>query len=140
MNAIDLLKADHERVKGILTQLSESTERGVKKRGELLAKLEMEIAIHTRLEKKSGTRHTTKPGARSRTSCITKPTKNIAPLIPWCCHPLKSPAIHADSRSRESGQRTAGHHSDEEETEMFLSPRSCWAKPHWKSWGSKWKV
>ncbi|MEO8644436.1 hemerythrin domain-containing protein [Pseudomonas sp.] len=48
--AIDLLKADHERVKGILTQLSESTERGVKKRGELLAKLEMEIAIHTRLE------------------------------------------------------------------------------------------
>uniref|UniRef100_UPI00286B9478 hemerythrin domain-containing protein n=1 Tax=Pseudomonas sp. TaxID=306 RepID=UPI00286B9478 len=50
MNAIDLLKADHERVKGILTQLSESTERGVKKRGELLAKLEMEIAIHTRLE------------------------------------------------------------------------------------------
>lgn len=50
MNAIDLLKADHERVKGILAQLSESTERGVKKRTELLAKLEMEIKIHTRLE------------------------------------------------------------------------------------------
>lgn len=50
MNAIDLLKADHERVKAILTQLSESTERGVKKRTELLAKLEMEITIHTRLE------------------------------------------------------------------------------------------
>jgi hypothetical protein len=30
MNAIDLLKADHERVKALLTQLSESTERGVK--------------------------------------------------------------------------------------------------------------
>ncbi|WP_028620232.1 hemerythrin domain-containing protein [Pseudomonas sp. Ant30-3] len=50
MNAIDLLKADHERVKAILTQLSESTERGVKKRTDLLAKLEMEITIHTRLE------------------------------------------------------------------------------------------
>lgn len=50
MNAIDLLKADHERVKAILTQLSESTERGVKKRTELLAKLEMEITIHTKLE------------------------------------------------------------------------------------------
>lgn len=34
MNAIDLLKADHERVKAILNQLSESTERGVKKRTE----------------------------------------------------------------------------------------------------------
>ncbi|MFJ2690597.1 hemerythrin domain-containing protein [Pseudomonas sp. NPDC087336] len=50
MNAIDLLKADHERVKGILSQLSESTERGLKKRADLLAKLEMEISIHTRLE------------------------------------------------------------------------------------------
>jgi len=50
MNAIDLLKADHERVKAILTQLSESTDRAIKKRTELLAKLEMEVSIHTRLE------------------------------------------------------------------------------------------
>ena len=50
MNAIDLLKADHEKVKSILTQLSESTDRAVKKRTELLEKLEMEISIHTQLE------------------------------------------------------------------------------------------
>lgn len=50
MNAIDLLKADHEKVKTILSQLSESTERATKKRAELLDKLEMEISIHTRLE------------------------------------------------------------------------------------------
>lgn len=30
MNAIDILKADHERVKAILTQLNDSTERAVK--------------------------------------------------------------------------------------------------------------
>ncbi|EIK97261.1 hemerythrin hhe cation binding domain-containing protein [Pseudomonas sp. M47T1] len=50
MNAIELLKADHEKVKSILAQLSESTDRGIKKRTDLLAKLEMEITIHTRLE------------------------------------------------------------------------------------------
>ncbi|WP_260961430.1 hemerythrin domain-containing protein [Pseudomonas citri] len=50
MNAIDLLKADHEHVKAILTQLSESTDRAIKKRTDLLAKLEMEVSIHTRLE------------------------------------------------------------------------------------------
>ncbi len=44
------MKADHERVKTILTQLSESTDRGIKKRTDLLAKLEMEITIHTQLE------------------------------------------------------------------------------------------
>lgn len=50
MNAIELLVADHQRVKAILAQLSESTERGVKKREELLSKLEMEITLHTQLE------------------------------------------------------------------------------------------
>ncbi len=50
MNAIDLLLEDHKRVKAILNQLSDSTERAVKKRTELLNKLEMEITIHTRLE------------------------------------------------------------------------------------------
>lgn len=50
MNAIDMLVADHERVKAILEQLSDSTERGVKKRTDLLAKLEMEITLHTQLE------------------------------------------------------------------------------------------
>jgi len=50
MNAIDLLKDDHERVKALLAELSESTERGIKKRTELLAKLEREVALHTQLE------------------------------------------------------------------------------------------
>ncbi|MEE1869147.1 hemerythrin domain-containing protein [Pseudomonas auratipiscis] len=50
MNAIELLKEDHKRVKSILEALSESTERGIKKRTDLLSKLEMEVAIHTQLE------------------------------------------------------------------------------------------
>lgn len=50
MNAIELLKADHQTVKDILGQLSESSERAVKKRTELLRKLEMEITVHTSLE------------------------------------------------------------------------------------------
>ena len=50
MNAIDLLKADHQTVKTILAQLSESTDKAIKKRTDLLDKLEMEISIHTKLE------------------------------------------------------------------------------------------
>ncbi|WP_175653161.1 hemerythrin domain-containing protein [Pseudomonas sp. Marseille-P9899] len=50
MNAIDLLEGDHQRVKALLAELSESTERGIKKRTELLAKLEREITLHTQLE------------------------------------------------------------------------------------------
>lgn len=85
MNAIDLLKADHERVKTLLTQLSESTERGVKKRTELLAKLEMEITLHTQLEEEILYPAFRKAGARNRTSCTTKPRKSTARSTRWYC-------------------------------------------------------
>lgn len=50
MNAIDLLKADHQTVKEILTQLQDSTDRAIKGRTQLLQKLEMEVTVHTKLE------------------------------------------------------------------------------------------
>ncbi|MBA1273594.1 hemerythrin domain-containing protein [Stutzerimonas azotifigens] len=50
MNAIDLLLQDHERIKDLLTRLTESTERAVKTRTELLQKLEMELTMHTQIE------------------------------------------------------------------------------------------
>lgn len=50
MNAIDLLKADHKVVLDLLEQLSATTERAVKKRVELINKLEMELFVHTHIE------------------------------------------------------------------------------------------
>jgi hemerythrin superfamily protein len=50
MNAVELLKQDHERIKGLLEDLSKTTERGVKKRTELLGKLEFELTVHTQIE------------------------------------------------------------------------------------------
>ncbi|WP_120994810.1 hemerythrin domain-containing protein [Stutzerimonas urumqiensis] len=50
MNAIELLKQDHERVKDMLNKLTETGERAVKTRTELLEKIEQEISLHTRIE------------------------------------------------------------------------------------------
>ncbi|MGY4532636.1 hemerythrin superfamily protein [Pseudomonas sp. TE3786] len=50
MNAIDLLKADHKVVLDLLEQLSSTTERALKKRVELLNKLELELFAHTHIE------------------------------------------------------------------------------------------
>ncbi|HGY9626353.1 hemerythrin domain-containing protein [Pseudomonas juntendi] len=50
MNAIELLTHDHETVKKLLADLSTTTERAVKKRSELLARLEQELQIHTTIE------------------------------------------------------------------------------------------
>ncbi|MBI6939822.1 hemerythrin domain-containing protein [Pseudomonas putida] len=50
MNAIDLLIQDHKLVKKLLEELSATTERAVKRRTELLQRIEQELQVHTALE------------------------------------------------------------------------------------------
>lgn len=50
VDAISLLKADHEKVRGMLTELEETTERAGKKRTKLLADIKREIEVHTQVE------------------------------------------------------------------------------------------
>jgi len=47
---IDMLREDHDRVRKMLAELTESTERAGKRRPELLQKIEQEVLLHTRLE------------------------------------------------------------------------------------------
>lgn len=121
MNAIELLKADHERVKAILSQLSESTERAVKKRVELLAKLEMEITIHTKLEeeilypafKEAGGKeqeimyYEAKEEHRTVDALVLPDLKNTEPGTPEFSGRVKVV------------KELLEHHIEEEETEMF---------------------
>ena len=50
MDAIALLKADHDKVKELLTQLEKTTERGVKTREELFATIKGELSVHEVIE------------------------------------------------------------------------------------------
>ena len=50
MDAIAMLKADHDKVKGLLSDLESTTERGVKTREELFATIKGELAIHEVIE------------------------------------------------------------------------------------------
>ena len=50
MDAISLLKEDHDRVKKMLNEGEETTERAEKTRTELFARLKEELMIHERIE------------------------------------------------------------------------------------------
>nr|WP_180204663.1 hemerythrin domain-containing protein [Pseudomonas sp. SbOxS1]NYU04657.1 hemerythrin domain-containing protein [Pseudomonas sp. SbOxS1] len=139
MNALDLLKADHERVKGILSQLSESTERGLKKRAELLAKLEMEIAIHTRLEedvlypayKEAGGKeqdvmyYEAKEEHRTVDSLVLPDLKVTDPSTPEFAGRVKVV------------KELLEHHIEEEETEMFPQAKKLLGKAALDELGEK---
>ncbi len=49
-NAVQLLEDDHQKIRKLLSQLTESTTRAKKKRQELLTKIEQELKVHTSLE------------------------------------------------------------------------------------------
>ena len=130
MNAIDLLLEDHKRVKAILSQLSDTTERALKKRTELLNKLEMEITIHTRLEeeilypvfKKAGGKeqavmyHEAKEEHRTVDSLVLPDLKKTAP-----------DSLEFSGRVKVV-KELLEHHIEEEETEMFPQARKLLGK------------
>lgn len=50
MNAIELLKADHDKVRGLFEQLTNTTKRAEKTRAELVEKIRLELDVHTQIE------------------------------------------------------------------------------------------
>jgi Hemerythrin HHE cation binding domain len=50
MDAIAMLKADHDKVKELLSDLESTTERGVKTRAELFATIKGELTVHEVIE------------------------------------------------------------------------------------------
>lgn len=130
MNAIDLLKADHEKVKDILSQLSESTERALKKRAELLARLEIEVSIHTRLEeeilypafKEAGSKeedvmyYEAKEEHRTVDSLVLPDLKETDPGTPEFAGRVKVV------------KELLEHHIEEEESEMFPKAKQLLGK------------
>lgn len=50
LNAIDLLTRDHEVVRDLLSDLSETTDRATKRRQDLLEKIGRELRVHAKIE------------------------------------------------------------------------------------------
>ena len=50
MDAIQLLKTDHQKVKELLAELAQTTTRAVKKRSELLSQIRLNLKAHTTIE------------------------------------------------------------------------------------------
>ncbi|KAF2395150.1 MULTISPECIES: hemerythrin domain-containing protein [Pseudomonas] len=130
MNAIDLLKADHERVKGILGQLSESTERAVKKRTELIAKLEMEITIHTRLEEEVLYPAYKKAGGKEQEVMYYEAKEEHRTVDSLVLPDLKTtdPSTPEFSGRVKVVKELLEHHIEEEETEMFPQAKKLLGK------------
>ena len=139
MNAIDLLEADHERVKGILTQLSESTDRAIKKRTELLAKLEMEVTIHTRLEEEILYPAYKEAGGKDEAEMYYEAKEEHRTVDSLVLPDLKvtDPSTPEFAGRVKVVKELLEHHIEEEETEMFPQARKLLGKAQLEELGAQ---
>ena len=130
MNAIDLLKADHVRVKDILAQLHESTDRAIKKRTELVAKLEMEITIHTKLEEEILYPAYKEAGGKDQEEMYYEAKEEHRTVDSLVLPDLKAtdPSTPEFAGRAKVVKELLEHHIEEEETEMFPDAKKLLGK------------
>lgn len=142
MNAIDLLKADHEKVKGILSQLSDSTDRALKKRVELLDKLEMEITIHTQLEEQILYPAFKEAGGKEQAEMYYEAKEEHRTVDSLVLPDLKAtdPSTPEFAGRVKVVRELLEHHIEEEETEMFPQAKKLLGKAKLDELGEQMEV
>lgn len=139
MNAIDLLIEDHEKVKDILTRLTESTERAVKTRTELLQKLEMEVTIHTQLEEQILYPAYKEAGGKEELKMYHEAKEEHRTVDSLVLPDLKAtdPGSVVFSGRAKVCKELLEHHIEEEEEEMFPKARELFDQARLEEMGSQ---
>jgi hemerythrin-like domain-containing protein len=105
MDAIALLKKDHETVKSLLSRLENTTERAVQTRKKLVQKIEQELQVHTAIEEKIFYPAFKAAGARDEAILSSEAKEE---------HRAVDSLVLPDIM-----QTSPEHHIEEEETDMF---------------------
>jgi len=139
MNAIDLLIEDHERVKDILTRLTESTERAVKTRTDLLQKLEMEVTIHTQLEEQILYPAYKEAGGKEELKMYHEAKEEHRAVDSLVLPDLKvtDPGSVEFSGRAKVCKELLEHHIEEEESEMFPQARELFDEARLEEMGKQ---
>ena len=126
MNAIELLKSDHQKVRGLLAELAETTHRASKTRIELLGKIALELRVHTTIEeeifypafREAGEKH---EDEKLFFEAMEEHRAAGALVLP----DLEATEVDSDQFGGRAKvlKELVEHHADEEEKEMFPRAR-----------------
>lgn len=124
-DAIALLEADHAKVRGLLSQLEESTSRGVKKRTQLLAQIATEIRIHARVEEEVFYPAFREAGESNEDEKLFFEAAEEHGLVDVVLPALEEsdPASELFSARAKVLKDLVEHHAEEEEEELFPRAR-----------------
>ena len=136
MNAIELLKADHEKVSEIFEKLEETTESDEKTRTELFMKLKQELDLHAHIEetifypvlkKAEETRDITMEGIQEH---------HVVKVLLGELNSMKAGSEVWTAKLKVL-QENVEHHVEEEEDDMFKSARQVLSKERLEELGAQ---
>lgn len=121
MNAIELLKKDHETVKTLLKRLEETTERAIETRKKLLLKIEEELQIHTAIEEQIFYPAFKKAGAKDEAVLSSEAKEEHRAVEVLVLPDIKktSPSTIEFAGRVKVLKELLEHHIEEEEGDMF---------------------
>ena len=119
--AIDLLKKDHKKVKSLLKEIVESSNRASKKRERLLSQIKMELEIHTTIEEKIFYPAFHAKGGKKASVMFHEATEEHRAVEQLVLPDLMNTDIKSDQFLGRVKvlKELVEHHADEEEKEMF---------------------
>lgn len=138
-NAIELLKADHKKVRELLSQLVETTTRAEKKRRELLVKIEQELEVHTHIEEEIFYPAFKAAGNAEHKKMYFEAMEEHRAVDELVLPDLKKtePGSEKFSGRAKVLKELIEHHADEEEQEMFKLARKAMSGEQLKELGEQ---
>lgn len=139
MNAIDLLKTDHETVKTLVSKLMETSDRAVKTRADLLDKIRNEVSVHTTIEEEIFYPAFQQSGHKEQAKMVAEAKEEHRAVESLVLPDL----LNTDPSSVEFAGRMKvlkellEHHMDEEEQEMFKDAKKLLSSEQLKTLGQQ---
>ena len=136
MDAITLLKTDHDKVKKLLNELETTTERGVKTRSELFATIKGELTVHEVIEEEIFY-----PALKSHPKAqdIVLEAYEEHHVVDVLMGELESLDVSDETWGAKAlvMKENIEHHIEEEEGEMFKQARSVFETDELEELGSR---
>ena len=136
MDAITLLKTDHDKVKKLLAELETTTERGIKTREELFATIKGELSIHEVIEEEIFY-----PALKSHPKAkdIVLEGYEEHHVVDLLMGELESLDVSDESWGAKAivMKENIEHHIEEEEGEMFKQARSVFDRQELEDLGAR---
>lgn len=139
MDAIALLKQDHTLVKSLLEQLAESTSRAVKKRGELLQQIHINLKAHTTIEEEIFYPAFKEAGKKEEEKMYYEALEEHRAAEDLVLPDLMKtdPATEQFSGRAKVLKELIEHHIEEEEDEMFKDAKKLLSKEELNELGAR---